>query len=41
MPKQVLTELGARAYTIPGAAAIESLNLASAVNMAVYELNRV
>ncbi len=41
VPKQVLTELGAHAYTIPGAAAIESLNLASAVNMAVYELNRV
>jgi TrmH family RNA methyltransferase len=40
VPKQVLTELGAHAYTIPGAAAIESLNLASAVNMAVYELNR-
>ncbi len=41
MPPQVLTELGGRAYTLPGAAAIESLNLASAVNMAVYELNRV
>ncbi len=41
VPKQALTELSAHAYTIPpGAAAIESLNLASAVNMAVYELNR-
>ncbi|MGC8119909.1 TrmH family RNA methyltransferase [Marinobacter sp. VGCF2001] len=40
VPEQALTELGARAYTIPGAAAIESLNLASAVNMAVYELKR-
>nr|WP_241264448.1 RNA methyltransferase [Marinobacter daepoensis] len=40
IPREALTLLGARPYTIPGAAAIESLNLASAVNMAVYELNR-
>lgn len=40
VPRQALTELGASAFTIPGAAAIESLNLASAVNIAVYELNR-
>ena len=32
--------LGARRFTIPGAGAIESLNLASAVNMCVYELHR-
>lgn len=40
LPVSALTELGARRYTIPGAAAVESLNLASAVNIAVYELNR-
>jgi TrmH family RNA methyltransferase len=40
VPGESLTELGARRFTIPGAAAIESLNLASALNMAVYELNR-
>lgn len=40
LPAEALTELNAHRFTIPGAAAIESLNLASAVNMAVYELNR-
>ncbi|MCL7945511.1 RNA methyltransferase [Marinobacter sp. ATCH36] len=40
VPTGALTRLGAHRFTIPGAAAIESLNLASAVNMAVYELNR-
>ena len=40
VPPAALTQLAARRYTIPGAAAIESLNLASAVNMAAYELNR-
>ncbi len=40
IPTDALTGLSARRFTIPGAAAIESLNLASAVNMAVYELNR-
>jgi len=40
VPAEALTDLGAQRYTIPGAANIESLNLASAVNMAVYELNR-
>ncbi|MAL96817.1 TrmH family RNA methyltransferase [Hydrocarboniclastica marina] len=39
VPAEVST-LAAQRFTIPGAAAIESLNLASAVNMAVYELNR-
>ncbi|KMQ76127.1 TrmH family RNA methyltransferase [Marinobacter subterrani] len=40
VPAEALSSLSARRFTIPGAAAIESLNLASAVNMAVYELNR-
>jgi len=40
VPAEALTGLSARRFTIPGAGAIESLNLASAVNMAVYELNR-
>ncbi|WP_372966354.1 TrmH family RNA methyltransferase [Marinobacter sp.] len=40
VPTEALARLNAHRYTIPGAAAIESLNLASAVNMAVYELNR-
>ncbi|SDU21936.1 TrmH family RNA methyltransferase [Halopseudomonas salegens] len=40
VPDQALARLDARRFTIPGAAAVESLNLASAVNMAVYELNR-
>ncbi|MCH8498942.1 MAG: RNA methyltransferase [Marinobacter sp.] len=40
VPQAALTPLKATRYTIPGAAAIESLNLASAVNMAAYELNR-
>lgn len=40
VPTEVLTRLSAHRFTIPGARAVESLNLASAVNMAVYELNR-
>ncbi len=40
VPAAALTKLNAHRYSIPGAAAIESLNLASAVNMATYELNR-
>ncbi len=40
VPQEALTRLGAHAFTIPGGGTIESLNLASAVNMAVYELNR-
>ncbi|MEX2475295.1 TrmH family RNA methyltransferase [Marinobacter sp.] len=40
VPSEALTQLSAQRFTIPGAAAVESLNLASAVNMAVYELNR-
>ena len=40
VPTEALTRLGADRFTIPGGGAIESLNLASAVNMAVYEMNR-
>lgn len=40
VPAEALTDLRARRFTIPGGGAIESLNLATAVNMAVYELNR-
>lgn len=40
VPVEALDALNARRFTIPGAAAVESLNLASAVNMAAYELNR-
>lgn len=39
VPQQALPATTS-AYTIPGSGAIESLNLASAVNMAVYELSR-
>jgi TrmH family RNA methyltransferase len=40
LPRDQLSALGARAFTIPGTGAIESLNLASAVNISLYELNR-
>ncbi|MAM88763.1 MAG: rRNA methyltransferase [unclassified Hahellaceae] len=40
VPSEALSVLNAHRYTIPGAAVVESLNLASAVNMAVYELHR-
>jgi TrmH family RNA methyltransferase len=40
LPRDQLTALGARPYTVGGVGAIESLNLAAAVNMCVYELNR-
>lgn len=40
LPREPLTALGARPFTIAGCGTIESLNLASAVNMCVYELNR-
>lgn len=39
VPREALTELNATAFTIPGSGAIESLNLASAVNMSVYQLS--
>lgn len=41
VPDAVVAALGARRFTIPGAGAIESLNVASAVNMCAYELCRV
>lgn len=40
VPRDELTALNAQAFTIQGCGAIESLNLASAVNMCVYELVR-
>jgi RNA methyltransferase, TrmH family len=40
LPREALPEMGARPFAIVGAGAIESLNLASAVNICVYELNR-
>jgi TrmH family RNA methyltransferase len=40
LPREQLAALGAQSFTIGGAGAIESLNLAAAVNMCVYELNR-
>jgi len=40
LPREQLTALGIQSFTIAGSGAIESLNLAAAVNMCVYELNR-
>jgi TrmH family RNA methyltransferase len=40
LPARTVDALRARAFTVPGCGAIESLNLASVVNMCVYELNR-
>lgn len=40
VPHEALAELNAQAFTIQGTGAIESLNLASTVNMCVYELMR-
>jgi RNA methyltransferase, TrmH family len=40
VPREQLALLNPQAFTIPGSGAIESLNLASAVNMCVYELVR-
>jgi len=40
LPREVLGALDAKPFTIAGGGSIESLNLASAVNMCVYELNR-
>ncbi len=39
VPREALIQLNATAFTIPGSGAIESLNLASAVNMSVYQLS--
>lgn len=40
VPRDQLRALNAASYAIAGSGAIESLNVASAVNMCVYELNR-
>ena len=40
LPRDRMGALGARLFTIPGTGAIESLNVAAAVNMCLYELNR-
>ena len=40
VPREALQSMNAQAFTVAGCGAIESLNLASAVNMCVYELNR-
>ncbi len=37
VPREALNDLNATAFTIPGSGVIESLNLASAVNLCVYE----
>jgi len=40
LPHEQLGALSANSFTLAGCGTIESLNLASAVNMCVYELNR-
>ncbi|MAD47545.1 MAG: rRNA methyltransferase [Oceanospirillaceae bacterium] len=40
IPHEQLSALNVTTYTIPGSGTIESLNLASAVNMCVYELSQ-
>ena len=40
VPKEALEHLNAVAFTIPGSGQIDSLNLASAVNICAYELAR-
>ncbi|MBC52971.1 MAG: rRNA methyltransferase [Gammaproteobacteria bacterium] len=40
IPRESLEAMGARIFTIPGSGDVESLNVAAAVNMCVYELNR-
>ena len=40
LPRAVIDGLHARPFTIAGTGAIESLNVAAAVNIALYELNR-
>jgi TrmH family RNA methyltransferase len=40
VPRDALAAMRAQPYTIAGGGAIESLNLATAVNMCVYELKR-
>lgn len=40
LPRAQMEALGAKAFTIPGTGAIESLNVAASVNISLYELNR-
>jgi RNA methyltransferase, TrmH family len=40
LPREQLAALDAQPFTIAGSGSIESLNVASAVNMCMYELNR-
>ena len=40
LPREQMDGLGVQPFTIKGTGAIESLNVASTVNMALYELNR-
>ena len=40
VPVDALSQLNAKAYTITGSGKIDSLNLASAVNICAYELTR-
>lgn len=40
IPREQLPTINATAFSIPGSGAIESLNLASAVNVCVYEMRR-
>lgn len=40
LPREPMSGLGARRFTIPGTGAIESLNVAASVNICLYELNR-
>ena len=40
VPHAELASLEAQFFSIPGSGTIESLNVASAVNMCAYELNR-
>ena len=40
LPREQMSALGARPFTIPGTGAIESLNVASSVNVCLYEINR-
>ena len=40
LPREQMNALGAQAFTIAGSGAIESLNVAAAVNICLYELNR-
>ena len=40
LPSDRIAELGATSFSIEGCGAIESLNLAAAVNISLYEMNR-